>query len=100
MEGDVGRAARAAFVLGVCSGVVLVTKWRSLLKSGIKAGVRGGTTAREVVVKAMENVADVAYEARSELDRTGQQVESPVARAAGTDGRGNGAAVHRMPRPT
>lgn len=56
-----------AFLLGLCSGVVVVVKWRPLLKTGIKAGMRGASEVQRAAVRGMENVADVTHEVRSEM---------------------------------
>lgn len=56
-----------SFVLGVCSGTLLVTNWRSVLKAGIKGGLRLGSSVQRAAVRGAENVADLTHEVRSEV---------------------------------
>jgi len=98
VAGGVGSAAKAAFFAGICSGAVLVTKWRPILKQGVKSGIQGSAKVREVCVKAMENVSDVAYEVRSELGLNGFEAEPPresEAKSNGSDPAQNGKTSHR-----
>ena len=61
-------AGTKSFFLGLCSGALLVTNWRPLLKAGIKSGLRLGSGVQRAAVRGAENVADVTHEARSELN--------------------------------
>jgi hypothetical protein len=65
------RAVRIAktksFLVGLSSGVLLVANWRSLLKVGIKTGLRVGSDVQRAAARGAENLADIADEARAEL---------------------------------
>jgi hypothetical protein len=73
-----GSFVKGAFALGVASGVVLVTKWRPILKESIRTGVRATAVVQEASVKVMENVADVAYEVRAEMGSNGDGGNPPT----------------------
>jgi hypothetical protein len=57
-----------SFFIGLCSGAVLVSNWRAVLKAGVKSGLRIGAGVQRAAVRGAENVADVTHEARSEID--------------------------------
>ena len=57
-----------AFLVGLSSGALLITRGRVLLKGGIKVGLRSGLKLREIAVRGAENLSDVTQEAVSELD--------------------------------
>lgn len=66
-----GSAWKTAFAVGLASGMVLVTKWRPILKQGIRTGIQATAVLQEASVKAVENVADLAYEVRAEMAQSG-----------------------------
>ncbi len=70
------------YLVGVCSGAVLVANYRSLTKETIKAGVRGMTTLRRVAARGAENLADLTHEALSEMNSTGADGDARPAGAA------------------
>lgn len=93
-----GLFGKRAFAVGLASGVVLVTKWRPLLKEGIRTGIRATAVFQEASVKAMENVADVAYEVRAEMGLNGQAEKTVASQEAVPDGpstQQNGKPQHR-----
>jgi hypothetical protein len=55
------------FLAGCVSGIVLAHQWKGLTKGGIKAGIRIQHKTREAVAKLVEDVEDLAAEAREEL---------------------------------
>lgn len=70
------RGAKA-FLAGLSVGAVLVGNWRSITKSTVKAGIRGGTTLRASAARAAENLADVVQEATWEMSAEGDGPAAP-----------------------
>lgn len=52
---------------GLASGVVLANNWRSIVKEGIKLGLRASVVVREVSQQAIEDIGDLTAEASQEL---------------------------------
>ena len=64
----IGHMTRTkAFLVGLSSGALLFAKWRDLLKTTIKVGLRTSARAQQIAVRGAENIGDVAHDARSEL---------------------------------
>lgn len=58
---------KRTFFFGLLSGVVLSQTWRPLTKTGIKLGIMAGHRAKEFSQQAIEDIGDMAAEAREEL---------------------------------
>ncbi len=64
----IGHVTRTkAFLVGLSSGALLLAKWRDLLKATIKVTLRASSRAQKIAVRGVENIGDIAHEARSEL---------------------------------
>ncbi|HEX2047655.1 MAG TPA: hypothetical protein VHF27_07820 [Acidimicrobiales bacterium] len=89
------------YLVGVCSGAVLVANYRPITKETIKVGVRSLTTLRRMAAQGAESLSDLTAEALWEMDDNGSNVNARPAGAAspaggnGSDGRpSNGAVVN------
>lgn len=60
---------KSSYLLGLASGVVAAAYWRTLLKEGVKGGVRVGRVVKRVSAQAMEEIEDANAEALSELEQ-------------------------------
>lgn len=58
---------KRTFFVGLLSGVVLSQTWKPLTKTGIKLGMLVGYKAREISQQALEDIGDMAAEAREEV---------------------------------
>lgn len=58
---------KRTFFVGLLSGVVLSQTWRPLAKTGIKLGILVGYKAREISQQALEDIGDMAAEAKEEV---------------------------------
>ncbi|MDQ4096281.1 MAG: hypothetical protein M3144_00200 [Actinomycetota bacterium] len=63
-----------AYVLGLCTGAVLVVNWRPLTKQAVKAGVTGMDSLKRAAVRGAENLSDVTHEALWEMSQNGSDV--------------------------
>lgn len=59
---------KSSYVLGVASGVVAAAYWRTILKEGIKGGVRAGRVVQRISAQAIEEMQDASAEALSEIE--------------------------------
>lgn len=59
----------SSYLLGIASGVVVAAYWRTILKEGVKGGVRAGRVVKRVSAQAMEEIEDANAEALSELEQ-------------------------------
>ncbi|HTF72726.1 MAG TPA: hypothetical protein VK638_59665 [Edaphobacter sp.] len=60
---------KSSYLLGIASGVVVTAYWRTILKEGVKGGVRVGRVVKRVSAQAMEEIEDANAEALSELEQ-------------------------------
>lgn len=60
---------KSSYLLGIASGVVVTAYWRTILKEGVKSGVRVGRVVKRVSAQAMEEIEDANAEALSELQQ-------------------------------
>jgi hypothetical protein len=59
---------KSSYLLGLASGVVAAIYWRTIVKEGVKGGVRVGRVVKRVSAQAMEEIEDANAEALSELE--------------------------------
>ncbi|ACO32107.1 hypothetical protein [Acidobacterium capsulatum] len=60
---------KSSYLLGLASGVVAAAYWRTILKEGIKGGVRAGRVVQRVSAQAIEEMQDASAEAWSEIEQ-------------------------------
>lgn len=69
MKEDPSEMKKSSYLLGIASGVVVTAYWRTILKEGVKGGVRVGRVVKRVSAQAMEEIEDANAEALSELEQ-------------------------------
>ncbi len=78
------------YLVGVCSGAVLVANYRSVTKETIKVGVRGMSTLRRTAARGAESLADLTQEALWELQAKSTKAQSPTSAEGHAHVEGNG----------
>jgi hypothetical protein len=63
------------FLAGIVSGCALTVGWKVVAKEGIKTGIRAGKKLRELSRQALDDLEDIAAEAKEELSKEEREAD-------------------------
>ena len=58
---------KSTYIFGLASGVVLATFWKSIVREGVKIGVKVGREVKRVSAETLEDMEDATAEAMQDL---------------------------------
>jgi hypothetical protein len=71
---------KTTYLLGLISGAAIAFNWRTIVKEGVKAGVKAGREIKKVSAQTLEDIQDAKAEAMDDLAKK----DTVIAKAAKT----------------